>query len=152
LSNSGGSLPSALSSTTKYYVVNKTTNNFQVATTVGGDPVLFSENGTGTQYYSTTFYIPDFRQKVSVGLDSNSTNFNYMGRTGGETTHTLSINEIPIHYHVESYTPLQGVYGTTGPSVNGCGYPTTANTGNAGGGLAHNNLQPYSTTNKIIKY
>jgi hypothetical protein len=41
----GGAIPIALSATTTYYVVNTAANTFQVATTVGGVPIVFAESG-----------------------------------------------------------------------------------------------------------
>lgn len=34
--------------------------------------------------------------KVLVGLDENDTDFNVIGKTGGEKTHKLSIAEMPL--------------------------------------------------------
>lgn len=44
-------LPAELNAYTTYYVVNKTTDNFQVSLTLGGSAVAFTDNGTGTHYY-----------------------------------------------------------------------------------------------------
>ena len=80
--------------------------------------------------------------KVLVGLDEADTNFNSIGKTGGEKTHTLTTNEIPSHSHN---------IGRTG-SASGSGYSgfyqtsntaETFSTGNTGNGKPHNNLQPY---------
>lgn len=45
-------LPGGLSPIVLYYVVNKTSNTFQVSTTLGGSPVNITDDGTGTFYYS----------------------------------------------------------------------------------------------------
>lgn len=80
--------------------------------------------------------------KVLVGLDEADTNFNSIGKTGGEKTHTLTTNEIPSHSHN---------IGRTG-SASGSGYSgfyqtsntaETFSTGTTGNGRPHNNLQPY---------
>lgn len=43
-----------LTTNTKYYVVNTTTDTFQVAAVAGGTPIVFSNNGTGTMLVSGT--------------------------------------------------------------------------------------------------
>jgi microcystin-dependent protein len=47
---------------------------------------------------STTFALPDFRGRVGVGKDG-TTEFLNVGTIGGEKLHTLSIAELPSHYH-----------------------------------------------------
>lgn len=51
-----GTLPSPLAINTSYYVVNKTTNTFQVSTSLGGSAVDLTTTGTGTHsfYYRRT--------------------------------------------------------------------------------------------------
>jgi hypothetical protein len=51
-----GSLPTPLTTLTQYYVVNKTTNTFQVAATPSGSPIALA-GGSGTFWYST-FPVP----------------------------------------------------------------------------------------------
>ena len=116
---------------------------------------LFGVIGTtyGSGDESTTFNIPDYTGKIGVGLKSNDSNFNVLGATGGEKTHTLTIAEMPSHTHSVKYDQ-QNSTGTewlkTGGSSGGPYYSTTYVT-NTGGGNAHNNLQPYITINYIIK-
>ena len=83
------------------------------------------------------------RGRVPVGVDAAQTEFSTVEQTGGEKTHTLTIDEMPKHSH--------SVYAQTmtGDGANGYGI---GNTGNisfnstmAGGSKPHNNLQPYIT-------
>jgi hypothetical protein len=78
--------------------------------------------------------------RVPVGFDSTQDEFNTVEKTGGEKVHTLSVNEMPSHSHsggaVSSGQTAPGFAGATiGQGVTTIGY--------AGGGGAHNNLQPY---------
>ena len=80
--------------------------------------------------------------KVAVGIDENDTDFDTIGETGGEKTHTLTINEMPSHRHTVNYSASGG----TGLGVTAMG--TKLNDSSSiiqatGGGQAHNNLQPY---------
>lgn len=116
---------------------------------------LFQLIGTtyGSGNGSTTFNIPDKRGKIGVGYDSTNTNFNALGKTGGEETHTLTIKEMPSHSH-NVYTNASGGGGVQFPPTGQwTASPSNFNwyTSSAGGNQAHNNLQPYITLNYIIK-
>ena len=102
--------------------------------------------------------------KVLVGLDEDDTNFNTIGKTGGESTHKLTTTEIPAHSHniCERGMSTRGIgrasgvwpegdqntflsvyrYGKGETYVN----PTDSDAFmalNTGGNGSHNNLQPY---------
>ena len=115
---------------------------------------LFNVIGTiyGTGDGSTTFNLPNLKGKVQVGKDSNDTDFDTLGETGGEKTHTLTINEMPSHNHELK----RGDYGSVRREEisysNGENIQfTSAGVSNTGGDQPHNNLQPYIVTNYIIK-
>lgn len=120
---------------------------------------LFGVIGTtyGSGDESTTFNIPDYTGKVGVGLKSNDSDFNVLGETGGEKTHTLTIAEMPSHSHnfrgVNDGTTVDPSVGSypariyQDKSPNWVGYFINE----TGGGQTHNNLQPYITINYIIK-
>lgn len=93
--------------------------------------------------------------KVLVGIDSTDTDFNTIGKTGGEKTHKLTIDEMPSHKPtlIMSYTVTQAhthVGGTYAKSfaegANPSGGTYEANDERIkiiGGDEPHNNLQPY---------
>lgn len=116
---------------------------------------LFSKIGTsyGAGDGSTTFNLPNLKGKVLVGQDTDQTEFNEIGKTGGEKTHTLTIDEIPSHNH--SVGTWYGGSGSSDFKINaaaGDASPIGGDTsGNTGGNQAHNNLQPYTVSNYIIK-
>ena len=118
---------------------------------------LFAVIGTtwGSGDGSTTFNLPSKEGLVTVGVDSNDTDFDTIGETGGEKTHTLSVDEMPSHNHAINYAyPFNaGGLGTYLPATNQSN-PTGQSPTDikpTGGGQAHNNLQPYVVSNYIIK-
>lgn len=74
------------------------------------------------------------------------------GATGGETTHTLTVDEMPRHNHREMYWG-DGSSSQFGVNNSGTGtwrfsYEYAASEANfytnyVGGGIAHNNMPPY---------
>lgn len=128
--------------------------------------VLFSIIGTtyGAGDGSTTFNLPDKRERVSVMYKEDSTMgttgalFDTLGSKGGEDTHTLITNEIPSHSHIENAQTWANASGNRKVSSGGDMWHNVGETGRgnistqtAGGGLAHNNLQPYLVCNYIIR-
>lgn len=118
---------------------------------------LFSAIGTtyGTGDGSTTFNLPNLKGKIPVGYDESDTDFNSVGKTGGEKTHTITVNEMPSHSHTSTF--YQAYTGTTGSTNNVEGAYTNYNykkisltTSATGGGAAHNNMPPFVTMNYII--
>jgi microcystin-dependent protein len=104
-------------------------------------------------HLGTDYYLPNLKGKIPVGLDASQTEFDTLGETGGVKEVTLDVTQIPAHSHsgqIVFDTPPAST-GTTGVQITGVGdsQPTT---GTAGGGLPHNNLQPYIVVNYIIKF
>ena len=85
--------------------------------------------------------------RTLVGIDAGQTEFDTVEETGGAKTHTLTSGEMPAHTHpVTSQTATTGSatsyeHGTLDTSS--AETEATETTGSAGGGGAHNNLQPY---------
>ncbi len=145
---------------------------------------LFAVIGTtyGAGNGSTTFNVPDLRQRVPVGKHSSGT-FNTLGGTGGAVSHTITTAQLPAHNHAVgtletasagSHYHSQTVSTTTGNKAknDGCTscipVPTmtsqntgsagshthtiTGSTANTGSGSAIPIVQPYIVLNYIIKY
>ncbi|MGX7328254.1 DUF859 family phage minor structural protein [Enterococcus bulliens] len=107
-----------------------TTNSQNPAVTIGG---TWERYGKG---------------RVLVGVDESDSDFSSVGKTGGEKSHTLTINEMPSHAHGQRVTTNSGGTGIRSDWVkDGSGfqsYPQGINTEAIGGGRGHNNLQPYT--------
>lgn len=121
-----------------------------------GKVEIFYDNNDHSNYLGFTWERTGIGKAI-VGIDSSDINFNTIGKTGGEKTHTLTVNEMPNHSHGETF-PSQ--YGYEYPLLanNGAGdsktgimpsIATTETTNNqlttntTGDNQAHNNLQPY---------
>lgn len=117
-------------------------------------PALFQAIGYTYGGSGANFNVPNLQGRVPVGRDAGQEEFNVLGETGGAKTHTLTVAQMPVHSHEQFVTANTG-----GPSIrrdytsdgNGHIYAQGINTGNAGSGHAHNNLQPYIVLNYIIK-
>lgn len=106
----------------------------------------------------TTFALPDMRGRVPVHGD-------VIGMQGGEAQHTVTSAELPVHNHAmlastaisHAPDPTGRVLGSVEAGAlniyhqadgSAALHPSTLN--QTGGNQAHNNMQPYSTTNFII--
>ena len=79
----------------------------------------------------------DLRDKFVLGAGNGYS----VGATGGEATHTLTINEMPSHSHSISYGRSGGLGQPTAADLDSGG--STAATSTEGYGDAHNNMPPY---------
>jgi microcystin-dependent protein len=117
--------------------------------------VLFGILGTrfGAGDGSTTFTLPDLRDRVPVGYNAVSVVFNVLGKTGGSESHLLTEDELPIHSHPGTGRAgnVSAGSGLTVAAVQGSGSANAWPTGDTGLNRAHNNLQPYIVLNYIIK-
>lgn len=107
---------------------------------------LYSAIGTsyGSGNGSSTFNIPNLIGKF---IEGNST----VGQSGGEATHTLTVDEMPAHTHSFSKN-VRTSSGTVYFGGSGGNMGSLSGTESAGGGQAHNNLPPYLTALPCIKY
>lgn len=83
--------------------------------------------------------------KTLVGVDEDDTDFASSELTGGEKEHTLTVDEIPAHHHSYNASDVNNYVRVEASSTYGRSANINRNTGNTGGGQAHNNLQPYYT-------
>lgn len=134
-------LVSALQFEKKVLYVNTTyiANNFDVTglgiNLMTGFAICNGNNGT-----------PNVDGLVGIGYGAIN---NVVGQFGGEKSHTLLINEMPSHSHtIKSNLISAGSGGGTLPNPAGTG---TANTEVVGGGLPHNNMQPYIVELTVMK-
>ena len=113
-------------------------------------PNLYAAIGDlwGVPNSSSNFKLPKLTGKVPVGYDPTDTDFNPVGHTDGEKTHTLTIEEMPSHNHSRNYYSSDWCANGTKSGYHGSDTGTKKVTGSTGGGQAHNNLQPYA----VIKY
>lgn len=109
--------------------------------------------GNGT----STFALPDLRGRVPLHAGNGVT----IGQALGQESHTLAVTELPEHTHTVQGSPAAGT--STLPAGNvlaasagdvyaqpGGATVALAQTAPSGGGQAHENRQPYLTTNFCI--
>ncbi len=118
----------------------------------------------GTMYGGngqTNFALPNLQGRVPIHQGINQGSYN-VGQTGGESSHTLTVNEIPTHLHppgaqTTASTPgisPRGSIWATAPSE---AFAPTPNTqmnplavSNTGGSQPHENTPPYLVLNFVI--
>jgi hypothetical protein len=99
-------LPAGLSIDTKYYVINKTDDDYQVSLTLGGIAVVITDAGTGDHSWHSTFNIPDYRGEFRRGWDNTAGNDPDAGSrtdrgdgTTGDNVGTKQDHEFESHTH-----------------------------------------------------
>jgi microcystin-dependent protein len=121
-----------------------------LGTTYGGDGV-------------SSFGLPDLRGRVPVHAGTgNGLTPRRLGERGGQETVTLNTNQIPAHSHpltasanpANDTNPADKLLARSAEDAYVAGTPgatlSAQSISNAGGGQAHNNVQPYQALNYII--
>tara|TARA_B100001250_G_scaffold167043_2_gene143799 strand:- start:347 stop:2914 length:2568 start_codon:yes stop_codon:yes gene_type:complete len=91
VANTGGALPGNLSASTNYFVRDKTTNTFKLATSSGGTAIAHSSNGSGTN----TWYHGDVVTPTSSSWAKNSSTITVASNIGIRVGQVVSGTGIP---------------------------------------------------------
>lgn len=103
---------------------------------VGYILLLYSHADPNTMYPGTTWV--RIQNAFLWAVDGSGT----IGQTGGEKTHTLTVNELPAHSHGSVYS--QHAAGTKDKAwYTAAGSSVAYGAVSTGGGAAHNNMPPY---------
>lgn len=117
-----------------------------------GDIIFSTSDENPSTIYGGT-WVAWGKGQVPVGVDTSDSDFNTVEKTGGEKEHTLTVDEMPSHSHIQTWNSnIMVGGGSGGESTNGSylneggngTYPATL-TNNVGNSHSHNNLQPYIT-------
>ena len=108
--------------------------------------IIIKDDTTDYSSYLGFSWEKVFAGVTLVGLDTTQTEFNTIGKKGGEKTHTLTVDEMPAHNHPILYgSNTGGSYARAiSSNINDATSQTTNDTVKSNGGSQpHNNLQPY---------
>ncbi|WP_223787873.1 phage tail protein [Marinicella meishanensis] len=108
----------------------------------------------------TSFALPDLRGRAPIHVGSDGGSTFTEGQKSGEENHTLAANEMPQHGHTVNTSandgnapiPVDNTLGGFNNGYNGGSNPVSLSNEvtNAGGGQAHNNMQPTLAVNFCI--
>lgn len=142
------------------YLWNNSTNSVLVIQNSAGVGTTRGASALDDWNANKRLPMPDMRGRTLVGMDdptgSNAANritdswADVLGGSGGSSTHTLTIAEMPSHNHVGAFSGSINfaVSGGVG-AASGSGYGNDS-IGNTGGGGAHANVQPSMAINYFM--
>lgn len=112
----GGSLPAPLVAGTPYFVVNATTNTFQVESSIGGGAINLTTTGASVLIH-TGFRVPNLAARFPMGYANTAPTkvFGFSSRSGNVITAT----GIDDHANNELQTGQAVTYNTTGTVITG---------------------------------
>ena len=115
--------------------------------TTAAQVALFAAIGYVWGGAGANFNVPDLRRRTMIGIGGAAVSgpAATLGAVGGAETHTLTEAEIPAHVHGAVLNNLAGSSAIPGTGFN------QGTTAAAGGGGAHNTMQPSAVVNYIIK-
>lgn len=135
LTNSGGALPDAFTAGTVYYAIPVNSTTMKLATTYAN-----AIAGTAAAGGSTD------------GSGTNTISF-ALGGSFGQSTHTLTVAEMPSHTHTDpnNYALWNDAAGTVASGGDVSLHRVSLSLSNTGGSSAHNIVQPSSYMNVYFK-
>ena len=130
-------------------------NNFLKIYPIGSIYITTNEQNPGEYLGGKWERYAEGKTIVGAGTGTDSNNVQKVfeiNETGGEYEHTLTVNEMPNHYHQfyrqyvgSGYTDYNDRTLASNGQVSG-GNPPNADTNAVGGNQPHNNIQPYIVT------
>jgi len=129
----------------------------EVSRTTYADLFAVIGEGYGGGDGETTFNLPDSRGRTGVNQNVSDVEFTSIGQKTGSKTESLTIAQLPAHFHTIDTPRWLGADDLSGGTM----YAESSSTNNrrpdrpfssSGGGLAHNNIQPSITKVFAIKY
>lgn len=86
-----------------------------------------------------------------ITLIGHGANYNTVGQFLGSATHTLSVSEMPSHYHTGHLIKAASTWRGGGDDSGDNATSTTGDSSTEGGNQAHNNMQPSMVVLIIMK-
>ena len=109
-----------------------------------GKVVMFDDDLDHSNYMGFT-WVRTAIGRMPIGLNSNDSDFDEAGKTGGEKTHILTVNEMPKHRHTLDRSGAWGTASSHTGKISEMGETTFDSlvTDYKGNNEPHNNMPPY---------